>query len=574
MKNQNLKIMKLTILIVLTTLFVNSCSVRNTSENLNKTDNLAKPSDIQYKWHEQERIMFVHFGPATWQGREYDNLSTPMDRISPDKLDTDQWCEVAQSWGAKEILFVAKHTGGFCWWQTETTNLGIKDTPYKNGKGDVLNELSESCKKYNLNLGVYIYPGDDSWGAGIGSGGITKDTSKQEAYNKVFRQQLTEVLANYGDIIEVWFDGSCKIDVSDILEKYAKNSVIFQGPHATLRWPGTESGKLAYPVWNAVKKEDMNTGVATQIHGDPNGDVWAPLETNTTLYDHYWFWSPEKTKKRLSLDKLMNCYYKSVGYGSVFLLNSSPDTTGLIAKKDMELYKAFGETIDQRFKTPLAQVIDKKGEITTLNLPETQKINHVVTMENYREGQRIREYYIEGKKDDKWIKLCSGSSVGRKKIDYFPAVEISMIRLKVLKSVGEPLIRSLSAYYVHKFTPPAKQELKMWSEWTNVKEWTKEMFVDGSVKIKVDLSDRINLPGQYSIRLTSDNKNLDIKLTGAEIHYEGRKALDEFVKINGRKISINRTAQVTDESSSVLYITINSKEPCNGKIEFTSLLVY
>ena len=566
--------MKLAIFIVLTALFVDGCSFRNTSENLNETHNLAKPTDVQYKWHEQERIMFVHFGPATWQGREYDNLSTPMDRINPEKLDTDQWCEVAQSWGAKEILFVAKHTGGFCWWQTETTNLGIKDTPYKNGKGDVLKELSESCKKYNLNLGIYVYPGDDSWGAGIGSGGVTNDPSKQEAYNKVFRQQLTETLTKYGDIIEVWFDGSCKIDVSDILEKYANNSVKLQGSHATLRWPGTESGKLAYPVWNAVKKEDMNTGVATQIHGDPNGDIWAPLETNTTLYDHYWFWSPEKTKKRLSLDQLMDCYYKSVGYGSVFLLNSSPDTTGLISKNDIELYKAFGETIDQRFKIPLAQVIDKKGEITILNLPDIPKINHVITMEYYREGQRIREYIIEGKKDNKWIELCKGLSVGRKKIDYFPAVEISKIRLKVLKSVGDPLIRSLSAYYVHDFIPPAKQEIRMWSEWTNIKEWSKEMFVDGCVRLKVDLSDRINLPGQYSIRLTPDNPNVVIKLTDTEIHYEGHKALDEFVKITGGEISINRTAQVTDESSSVLFLTLNCKEPSNGKIEFTSSLVY
>ena len=115
---------------------------------------LAKPSAVQYKWHEQERIMFVCLDPCTWQGREYDDHSVSLDRINPKSLDTDQWCEVAQSWGAKEILFVAKHTGGFCWWQTETTDYGIKDTPYKDGKGDVLRELSESCKK------IWIEPGD------------------------------------------------------------------------------------------------------------------------------------------------------------------------------------------------------------------------------------------------------------------------------------------------------------------------------------------------------------------------------------------------------------------------------
>ncbi|RLD65086.1 MAG: hypothetical protein DRI95_09495, partial [Bacteroidetes bacterium] len=288
-------------LILLNLLSSNTCRAQNNV-------NLATPSEIQYKWHEQERIMFLCLDPCTWQGREYDNHSTPLNKINPKSLDTDQWCETAQLWGAKEILFVAKHTGGFCWWQTETTDYGIKDTPYKNGKGDVLKELSESCKKYGLNLGIYVYPGDETWGAGIGSGGQTKDPSKQEAYNKVFRTQLEETLANYGEAIEVWFDGSCVIDVSDILEKYAKNSVIFQGPHATLRWPGTESGKLFYPVWNTVKNEDFSTGVSTQVHGDPNGDVWAPLETNTTLYNHYWFWSPKGEKKRKSLEQLMECY--------------------------------------------------------------------------------------------------------------------------------------------------------------------------------------------------------------------------------------------------------------------------
>ena len=139
---------------------------------------LAKPSDIQYRWHEQERIMFACLDPCTWQGREYDNHSTPLSRINPSKLNTDQWCEVAISWGAREILYVAKHTGGFCWWQTETSDYSIRKTPYKNGKGDVLKELSESCKKYGLNLGIYVYPGDETWGAGIGSGGKTAGSVK------------------------------------------------------------------------------------------------------------------------------------------------------------------------------------------------------------------------------------------------------------------------------------------------------------------------------------------------------------------------------------------------------------
>ncbi len=539
------------------------------------SQNLPKPSPAQYKWHEQERIMFVCLDPCTWQGREYDNHSTPLERINPEKLNTDQWCEVAQSWGAKEILFVAKHTGGFCWWQTETTDYGIRNTPYKNGKGDVLKELSESCKKYGLYLGIYVYPGDETWGAGIGSGGLTKDPSKQEAYNKVYRKQLTEVLTRYGDILEVWFDGSCKIDVSDILKKYAKNSVILQGPHATLRWAGTESGKLFYPAWNTVKSEDLKTGVSTEVNGDPNGDAWAPLEANTTLYDHYWFWAPWKEKKRKSLDELMDCYYKSVGYGSVFLLNSSPDTTGLIPEGDVKLYKAFGQEIARRFKTPVAEISNKKGNVVILTLPEKQKINHVITMEDYRQGQRIRSYKIEGLVDGKWEKLCAGQSVGRKKIDYFPDVEVSEIRLVVDKNVGTPLIRNLAAFYVKDFVAPPKNAVRPYSSWKEVAAWSPDNFTGGKAEFKIDLSKIINLPGQYSVRLVPEDKKTKIKIEKAEIYYEGHKALDEFITVKGNTLNVNRTAAVVPgESSSVLRLRLKSAHPGNGKIECRPAIIY
>jgi len=419
--------------------------------------------------------MFLCLDPCTWQGREYDDHSIPLERINPARLNTDQWCEVAQSWGAKEILFVAKHTGGFCWWQTESADYSIRNTSYKDGKGDVLKELSESCEKYGLNLGIYVYPGDETWGAGIGTGGRTKDPSKQEAYNEIYRTQLTEVLTKYGDAIEVWFDGSCVIDVSDIMQKYAKHSVVLQGPHATIRWPGTESGKLFYPAWNSVKSKDLKTGVSTQIHGNPNGDAWAPLETNTTLYDHHWFWAPWKEQKRKSIDQLMECFYKSVGYGSVFLLNSTPDTTGLIPAADVEHYIAFGKEIDRRFKTPISELQNKKGKKVILKVPEPRKINHVITMADYREGERIREYVIEGLSNGKWVELVKGSSVGRKKIDYFDEVEVSAVRLNVTKAAAKPLIRSLSVYYVDNFTPPEKESLHVWAKPVEVITWEKDM---------------------------------------------------------------------------------------------------
>ena len=531
---------------------------------------LPTPSEIQYKWHEQERIMFLCLDPCTWQGNEYDDHSISLDQINPEKLDTDQWCETAQLWGAKEILFVAKHTGGFCWWQTKTTNYGIKNTPYKNGKGDVLKELAESCKKYGLNLGIYVYPGDETWGAGIGSGGQTKDPSKQEAYNEVFRTQLEETLANYGEAIEVWFDGSCVIDVSDILEKYAKNAVIFQGPNATLRWPGTESGKLFYPVWNTVNSYDFNTGVSTQVHSDPDGDVWAPLEANTTLYNHYWFWSPKGEKKKKSLDQLMECYYKSVGYGSVFLLNSTPDTSGLIPETDRKLYKAFNEEIDRRFSTSVASMINIKGKTVILNLPDSEKINHVVTMEDYRLGHRIREYKIEGFADGSWKELCNGQSVGRKKIDFFDELKVSKIRLIITKSVNEPVIRNLSAYYVEDFVAPPQHGISPWSNWQDIGTFdTKENSI-----IKVNLTEKIKIPGQFLVKVEPENSDAKIIISNVELYYNGRKVLNDFTSIKGNEININRTAQVVDESKITIRFSLKSKPDCKGKIQFKPALIY
>ena len=535
--------------------------------------NLAKPTTVQYKWHEQERLMFVHFAPNTWTELEQDDHSVPLERINPQKLNTDQWCEAAIAWGAKQIIFVAKHTGGFCWWQTQTTEYGVRNTPYKNGEGDVLKEISESCKKYGLNLGVYIYPGDKTWGAMIGSGGRTEDPSKQEAYNQVFRTQLTEVLANYGEMTEVWFDGSCVIDVSDILEKYAKNAVIFQGPQATIRWPGTEAGKLFYPAWNSVKSEDLKTGVSTQIHGNPNGDVWAPLEADATLYNHYWFWSPSKVEKRKTLEQLMECYYQSVGYGGVFLLNSSPDTTGLIPDDDIKLYREFGDEINRRFNNPLAITESQMGKKVTLKFDKPVLVNHTVIMEDYREGERIREYNIEGLSNGKWIKLTNGISIGRKKIDYFTETEVSALRLNITQSVNKPLVRSFAAYYVSDFTPFKKQSMHVWAKPQKVAEWEINDLVNNELHLKVDLSDKINVPGQYILSVVSEGKK-QFEISNADMFYNGSKAMKEFITIEGYKIHVNQTAQITSKNNLIVVLTIHFDEPCKGNIEFTPELIH
>jgi len=407
---------------------------------------LARPTPQQVAWHEQERIMFVCLDPCTWQGREYDNHSTPLSAINPAQLDTDQWCRAAQLWGAKEILFVAKHSGGFCWWQTETSKYGVKQIPWCSGKGDVVKDLAKSCRSRGLNLGVYLSPADDQCGAG--GGGRCKTAEAQLVYNQVYRQQLTELLSRFGEVFEVWFDGSCVIDIGDLLKQYCPKSMVFQGPQATIRWPGSESGKLPYPAWNSLKIQDLRSGVATEAQGDPDGEAWAPLEADTTLYDHYWFWAADNERKRKSLNQLMQIYYESVGHGGVLLLNSTPNTNGLIPEGDLKLYQAFGKEIERRFSRPLAEAKNHRGASIELVLTRPAAVNHIVIMEDCGEGERIREYVVEGLSSGQWKKLSEGTSVGRKKIDRFPSAQVSRVRMTVNRFAAEPRLRRLAVFQV------------------------------------------------------------------------------------------------------------------------------
>ena len=198
-----------------------------------------------------------------------------------------------------------------------------------------------------------------------------------------FSCPFTSPLTHYGKITEVWFDGSCVIDVSDILQQHAADAVIFQGPQATIRWPGTESGKLPYPAWNSLLSQDLKTGTATAVHGNPDGDAWAPLEADTTLYDHNWFWSAANEAKRKSLEELMDVYYHSVGRGDVLLLNSTPNTNGLIPEGDLQFYETFGREIERRLSRPIMEVKGQRGSTVEMALPQSTPINQVVIMEDY-----------------------------------------------------------------------------------------------------------------------------------------------------------------------------------------------
>ncbi len=481
------------------------------------------PTPEQIAWHEMEIEMFLCLDPCTWQGREYDDHSIPLSEINPAQLDTDQWCEVAKSFGAKQILFVAKHTGGFCWWQTDTSDYSIKNTPYKNGQGDVLDELAQSCRKHGLKLGVYIYPGDDQWGAGIGSGGRTKDPAKQEAYAQVLRQQWTEVLTRYGEVSEVWFDGSCVIEVGDILEKHAPKAMVFQGPHATLRWPGNEKGIAPYPTWQTVSRADAKSGGSTGQHSDPDGDAWLPMEMDTTLLDHKWFWAPNTDHMLKPLDHLMDIYYKSVGRGCVLLLDATPDTAGLIPEAHIERYREFGEAIRRIYANKKGETAGT-GRAIELRFDSPADVNHLITMEDIRHGHVVRAYGIDGLVNGEWTKLVEGSSVGYKRIDTIDTVHVEGLRLRVTEAVGEPVITSFAAYDVSNPGITAAPSGATPNPWQEVLTFEPGKWHHEWQTVEIDLTQHIITPGQYEVELLKNAGEVALEVSEALPVMAGTKA--------------------------------------------------
>jgi len=451
---------------------------------------LAVPTSDETAWQDLEIGMFVHFAPNTWQDLEGDDLSTPLSAINPTPLNTDQWAECALGLGAKYIVFVAKHVGGFCMWQTATTDYGIRNTPWRNGKGDVLADLSQSCRKRGLKLGIYLSPRDDKFGAG--TGGRCKTPAMQAAYDTLYRRQLTELLTRYGEMVEIWFDGSLATPVGDILEERAPHAMIFQGPSATIRWVGNEDGFAPYPAWNAVSKSDAESGVSTAMHSDPNESVWLPIEADVSIRRPDWFWSTHNERNVLTLDQLLEIYYRSVGHGTQLLINIPADRRGLLPDADSMRAREFGDEIRRRFGRSVAET-HGSGETLTLSLPSPTRIDHVSLQEDCSAGQRVRAYRLEARAQGNWQRLGTGTAIGHKRIQPVTPTVVDAVRLIATHSVGQAAIRRLAGFNTGA-TPPSTWEAPppIWAD-DAVGKWTNYSF-------KVDLSSKITAAGQFRLR--------------------------------------------------------------------------
>ena len=408
------------------------------------------PSPQQVAWHEAGVGLFFHWAPNVYQGGEGDNLSTPREKINPDRFNAGQWVRAVQAAEAGYMIFVAKHVGGYCAWQTKTTDYSLKTSPWKAGRGDMLAELATACQAKQVRLGVYLCPRDDTQGAG--DGGRARAPEKQAAYNETYRQQLTEILSNYGPMFEMWFDGGNIVPINDVIDRLSPGIISFQGRRpGGSRWVGTEHGFAPYPCWNTIDWKSGET--PKEGAGSPAGNTWCPAECDVSILRPAWFWSEGSDSRILSLNDLVEIYYLSVGRGVNLLLNVAPDPHGEVPVAQMQRLQEFGDEIRARFGAPLAAT-KGDGNQVSLDLGGEKTIDHIVLREDIRAGEHVRKFVVEGQRGQgEWLVLARGTQIGSRQIIPIQPTAVTGLRLTVQESAAPVSIRDLSVYSIQRTVP-------------------------------------------------------------------------------------------------------------------------
>lgn len=430
------------------------------------------PTERQLAFQNVEFMTFAHFGMNTFTDREWGTGKESENLFNPTDLDTDQWCEAIKSSGSKGIILTCKHHDGFCLFQTKYSDHSVKNSKWRNGKGDVLADLAKSCKKYELKLGVYLSPWDMN----------NKDYGKEE-YNEYFCNQLTELLTNYGEIFEVWFDGAKGknavafeydwVRYYNLIRELQPNAVISVcGPD--VRWCGNEAGKTRPSEWNVVSAQLMDYEKIAALSQQGDGDtsklenisqedddlgsrkalknakklVWYPSEVDVSMRKG-WFYHKKQDKAVKSLQQLMHIYYTSVGGNASLLLNMSPNKEGKLAQIDVDRLAEMGKEIKKAFADPVVEVskafeMDKNFIDVDFAQSDVRKI---VVREDLKKSQRVELFDIYVKSGDKLIKVDSGTTIGSKKIVLLPTSEkCDGVRVHVRQSRSVPQINFIGVY--------------------------------------------------------------------------------------------------------------------------------
>ncbi len=433
------------------------------------------PSKQQLAWHENEFYLFLHFGPNTFTDKEWGTGTEPEDVFNPTQLDCSQWCSVAKAAGAKGIIITAKHHDGFCLWPSNFSKHTVRESKWKEGKGDVLKELSQACKAAGLKFGVYLSPWDRN-----------HPDYGTEKYNTVFAGMMKEIFLNYGPVWELWWDGANgegpngKKQVYDwrryenIVKQYSPRTLVFSDIGPDIRWVGNENGFAGDPNWNFLNTDGFKRGEGappadTLNHGNYQGKKWIPAECDVSIRPG-WFWHSIEDGKIKTARELFNIWLKSVGRGACLLLNVPPDRRGLIGDKELGVLMDFKKLRDQSFNENLLRsanifyqfspkditfrLVDSSGafganlQSFVVELPERTRINCIVLREAINLGQTVRKFNVVFYRENRNIGEIKGTSVGRKRILTFPTKNITSFRINLEDARGEDNISGVTAYLI------------------------------------------------------------------------------------------------------------------------------
>ena len=449
------------------------------------------PTAQQLEWQQMEFTAFLHFGMNTFTGNEWGHGTDSPALFNPSELDCEQWVKALKDGGFKMALITAKHHDGFCLWQTETTEYSVKNSPWKDGKGDVVRELRDACEKYGMKFGVYLSPWDRN----------APSYGDSPAYNKFFIAQLTELLTNYGEVHEVWFDGACAEGPNGKKQEYDWTAILAKirelQPKAVtaimgddVRWVGNEGGLGRETEWSATvippgsythKKaakealglEEMSKDLGSrELVAKAQEVYWYPSEVDVSIRPG-WFYHAEQDGQVRSLANLVNIYYRSVGCNSVLLLNIPPDRRGLIHEIDVQRIKELSEYINKTFAT---NYVEKGSQEWTAQVGESKEydvksgamVNTFLIQEDITKGQRVEDFLVEVYSNGAWQYATEGTTIGYKRLLRFSDCQPEKVRVTIRGSRATANISNVGLYYAE---PLQDKNARVRLSHVNTAEW-------------------------------------------------------------------------------------------------------
>lgn len=428
------------------------------------------PTPQQLEWQRMELTAFLHFGVNTFTGREWGDGTEDPVIFNPTSLDCEQWVRTLKESGFKMAIITAKHHDGFCLWPTKTTRHSVASSSWKGGKGDVVRELRDACKKYGIKFGVYLSPWDRN----------ASCYGDSPAYNQFFIEQLTELLTNYGEVHEVWFDGANGEGPNGKKQIYDWDAILktirrLQPKAVTaimgddVRWVGNERGIGRETEWSATAltpgiyprsgEQNKKLGIYGKAKDLGGRDIvaratelfWYPSEVDVSIRPG-WFYHADQDKQVKSLNHLTNIYFKSVGYNSVLLLNIPPDLRGVINENDVQRLKEFSSYLKKTFARNYVLKGNEawhgtSGTVRQYDIQKDALVNAFMIQEDISKGQRVESFLVEAYKDGSWIHMAEGTTVGYKRLVRFSDTRPERIRVTIRSARGVANVAAVGLFY-------------------------------------------------------------------------------------------------------------------------------